>query len=275
MSYILDALKKSEKERQRGSVPDVLTPQDAVAGQKRKRRLLPYLVLGVLILSAGLLVGWLIGSPKKPQAVTQSDAPRQVQTNAPKLAKDTHTAHASIEASSAEPVTTGSSLIRATEKRPAARTETTAKRETLNPPPAVYQEQAQGTVSDQKKGKEDRPSPPSVPKVTREAPPAAPQQAVVNRAPAEPQPVTHIEPPIKNKLYSLKELPASLQQNLPDFSISTHLYAADTNSRMVRINGQMLREGQYLSADLKLEEIIPDGVIFSFQNYRFRVGLNK
>ena len=268
MSYILDALKKSEKERQRGSVPDVLTPQDAADGQKGKRGLLPYLVLGVLILNAGLLAGWLIGSPKKPQTAAQSVTPQQVQTNAPKPANDTHTARASLEASSVEFVRTGNSVTLPAEERPAAHAETTAKRETLNPPPAVHQEQAQGTGSDQKKGKEDRLSPPSVPKETREARPAAPQQTAV-----KPQPVEHIEPPIRNRIYGLKELPASLQQNLPDFSISTHLYAADTTSRMVRINGQMLREGQHLSADLKLEEIIPDGVIFSFQNYRFRVGL--
>ena len=38
MSYILDALKKSEKERQRGALPDMLTVQDIVA-EKPARRL--------------------------------------------------------------------------------------------------------------------------------------------------------------------------------------------------------------------------------------------
>jgi hypothetical protein len=41
---------------------------------------------------------------------------------------------------------------------------------------------------------------------------------------------------------------------------------------MARINGSMIREGEYLTAGLKLEEITPDGVIFSYQNYRFHVG---
>jgi len=93
MSYILDALKKSEKERQRGSVPDILTLQKAVHGQKRKRRLLPSLVLGVLILSAGLLTGWLIGSLKKPLATVPSDVPQQVQMKVTKPARDTLSAH--------------------------------------------------------------------------------------------------------------------------------------------------------------------------------------
>jgi hypothetical protein len=43
---------------------------------------------------------------------------------------------------------------------------------------------------------------------------------------------------------------------------------------MVKINGQAMREGQDLIAGLKLEEITQNGVIFSYQNYRFRIGLN-
>jgi hypothetical protein len=71
----------------------------------------------------------------------------------------------------------------------------------------------------------------------------------------------------------MQELPAAVRQNLPDFAVSTHLYTDDAPSRMVRINGQLLREGQFLAAELKLEEITPEGVIFSYHNYRFRVGL--
>jgi general secretion pathway protein B len=100
-----------------------------------------------------------------------------------------------------------------------------------------------------------------------------PQQTSGDRAPVEPQPVAHNETPIKNKIYSVRELPASLQQNLPDFSISTHLYSGDTTSRMIRVNGQMLREGQILSDGLKLEEIDQNSLILSYQNFRFRVGL--
>jgi hypothetical protein len=42
---------------------------------------------------------------------------------------------------------------------------------------------------------------------------------------------------------------------------------------MVKINGQMLREGQDLTDGLELKEITHDGVILSYQNYRFHVGL--
>ena len=44
MSYILDALKKSEKERQRGALPDMLTVQDIVAEKPAKRLSWVYLL---------------------------------------------------------------------------------------------------------------------------------------------------------------------------------------------------------------------------------------
>jgi general secretion pathway protein B len=59
MSYILDALKKSEKDRRRGTVPDLLTIQEVTLQKKIKRHLWPYLLAFALILNAGLFIWWL------------------------------------------------------------------------------------------------------------------------------------------------------------------------------------------------------------------------
>ncbi len=266
MSYILDALKKSERERQRGSVPDVHTPEN-VPRQTRKQRLLPYLILCVLILNAGLLVGWLIGSPKKPQSMAQSAVSSPVRAKAHESAKGIDVARASVETPPAEPVKT-SSLARTAEKRPAVGTPAAGAETHAQ---IVRRDQPLKAGAEQKTGSGEGPLASTTAKETPQSAPPAPQQVAVNHAPVEPQPVTHNETPIKNKIYSLKELPSSVQQKLPDFSISILLYSSENASRMVRINGQMLREGQYLSAGIKLEEIVPDGVILSFQNYRFHV----
>jgi general secretion pathway protein B len=271
MSYILDALKKSEKERQRGTAPDVLTSQDVITEEPRKRRLLPYLIFGALILNAGLLVWWLGWNPKKPQMVSQSTAAPQVKVA--ESAKVAPAVDAPLATPSPEPVKTESLLTRTSEERPADRSVTAMEKQNPNRAQAVPQDQPAQTRAGKKRSVENGPSPTVTAKETHEVRPSMPQQTSGDRAPVEPQPVAHNETPIKNKIYSVKELPASLQQNLPDFSISTHLYSGDTTSRVIRVNGQMLREGQILSAGLKLEEITPDGVIFSFQNYRFLVGL--
>ena len=49
MSYILDALKKSEKERRRGTLPDMLTVQDIVAEKPKKRFVWASLLVAALL----------------------------------------------------------------------------------------------------------------------------------------------------------------------------------------------------------------------------------
>ena len=75
-----------------------------------------------------------------------------------------------------------------------------------------------------------------------------------------------------NEAHNVEGLPLSIRQSLPPINISVSLYSDDPTLRMARINGSIIREGEYLSAGLKLEKITPDGVIFSYQNYRFSVG---
>jgi hypothetical protein len=60
MSYILDALKKSEKERQKRTVPDPLEIHDYIAHEPKKRRpAWAYVLSIVVILNIGLLFYWM------------------------------------------------------------------------------------------------------------------------------------------------------------------------------------------------------------------------
>jgi general secretion pathway protein B len=79
--------------------------------------------------------------------------------------------------------------------------------------------------------------------------------------------------PDSNRIYNVSELPLSLQQSLPAFTISAFLYSDDPVARMVRVNGKMLREGDALAEGLKLNEIRQNDLIFGYQNYRFRLEI--
>lgn len=260
MSYILDALKKSEKERQRGTVPDLMTPEDVIAEETKKRSLWPYLIVGALILNAGLLAWWLAWHSKKPDVAAHSTAGRQL------------TANADV-ASPPEPAKTLNAETRPSGEKPSSQPEPSAPGPAVKQGNSTQKNQPLQAKADLQKNVESKPAPADASKESQETHRAVPQQApAVNQPAAEPRTVT-VPAPMKNKLYSLNELPPTLQQSLPALSISTHLYSADTSSRVVRINGQTLREGQFLTAGLKLEEITFEGVIFSYQNYRFRIGL--
>lgn len=75
----------------------------------------------------------------------------------------------------------------------------------------------------------------------------------------------------EQRILERNELPVSIQQELPDISIAGHIYSNDSLSRIVNINGKIVREGETITAGLKLEEITEYGVILSYQGYRFRM----
>ena len=58
MSYILDALRKSDQQRQRGAAPTLIAGQAAVAAPKQPITL-TYGLLAAALVGAGMVIGWL------------------------------------------------------------------------------------------------------------------------------------------------------------------------------------------------------------------------
>ena len=64
MSFILDALKKSDHKRQETSAPRLDTVHDPTPAQKRRRPLLIGLVLLVVLVNGGVLLWFLLTTPE-------------------------------------------------------------------------------------------------------------------------------------------------------------------------------------------------------------------
>jgi len=265
MSYILDALKKSEKERQRGTVPDLLTVQDVMKVEPKKRRIWPYAVLAVVLLNA-LVLAWWSGhrQSEKPKIVVQSTVFRGESGQG-----------LSEEKSIAGPSSEKSKIARPDGKEPALDrshkpevTKTERDKDALN---RIRQNvTAQSKINSGVKVP-DKPAPGDEKRLHEEVS-SPPQQSAASKQifDVHPMSITAFAP--DGKKVDLKDLPSSIQQSLPAFAISVSVYSDDPASRMVKVDGQMLQEGQYLAEGIKLEEIATDGVMFSYQNYRFRVG---
>ena len=71
----------------------------------------------------------------------------------------------------------------------------------------------------------------------------------------------------------LRELPLPIQQEVPNMSFSMLVYSEQPGERMISINGRVMREGQEVKSGLKLDQITPNGAVFSFKGYRFRRGV--
>jgi general secretion pathway protein B len=110
-------------------------------------------------------------------------------------------------------------------------------------------------------------------------------QEIVNRPPIKlplpnPPQKTGTAVPVKKeilpagRLVNWNELPPEIKGALPpSFKVSAHIYDPDPKNRVVRVNDRMLQEGQELAPGLKVEEIIPGGIIFSYKGFRFRIGI--
>lgn len=85
MSYILDALKKSEAERSRGVVPTLLTPPQTPF----RTGIVGWVLVAVLVVNAGLLVGWLYWP--SPGSIAPAPTSETTTTTSPTVAPTSRT----------------------------------------------------------------------------------------------------------------------------------------------------------------------------------------
>lgn len=212
MSYILDALRRAEadRERERGQVPGLHTQPLAGAQAAGPRRWLPW-AGGGLLLVAGIGAGvWWASGPQ--EAAVPAPLPPVAQAPAAEVAPMSAPAPAPVaSAPTAEPAASASPYLPAV------------------PPPAAV------------------------------APRPVPA--------AEPAPAPAAEAPIPR----LAELPESTRRQLPQLAISGSVYSDNPASRFVMINGEVMREGAALGADLVLEQIRPRELVLRFKGQRYRV----
>jgi len=98
--------------------------------------------------------------------------------------------------------------------------------------------------------------------------------AVVSVPP--PAPKKHVSPTDavqEQKAIPLAELPVTIRQEIPAMTIQLHSYSSNPMNSLVSINSRMMKEGESLMPGLRLEQITPDGVIFSYKGYRFQHGI--
>jgi len=242
VSYILEALKKLEQKRQQEGTPNLLTLQGAATKIRQKRRLWPYITMGVVLMNGimVLLLFWI--APWKDAG------------------------------------------------QPLSQTSRVAREGTIPPPVTVLPEKKEQPVAETKK-EVPLPEKKDVTQSVPSQPPAPVSEKVVveatqlKTAPVQPPTPIKTSPelspreikPVKpsNKVLSIKELSATIKGSLPELKMTVHSYNEQPQSRFVVINNNTIREGQPINADLKVEQITPNGVILNYQGHRFVLGINE
>jgi general secretion pathway protein B len=247
MSYILDALKKAESERNLGTVPTlhaqpVFNPSVSGSRAGWRRWRIPTAVIVLLAILLGL--AWLELWPwqqTRNEITTAAAAPQQPVHNAdPKQAAPTSgalpPAPAAASSDTSPPVA--------------------AVPQTADPLPAVTSPVKAKSPKPVKQKSETEPA--------KESGIATPSQARKKAAPTPPAATPEEVVP------TLRELPESIQREIPQLSVGGYIYSKNPADRSILINQKLLREGDQVTPDLKLEKMTATGVILSYKGYRYR-----
>lgn len=245
MSYILDALRKSETERRQGRIPDL--GQQVQLIHKPKKKSVPVLVWVAiaLVLNAAVLA-WVFWPQSSP---VQSPEPSASPTG-------TEAPIAALEPEIVEPEPEPIRQTTAPDQAPPAQGSGTLEGAIEIPTPGVTADAPMEAVAETGDGE------------ARERP------TVIVPTPRTPSAVnpSHDEATATQRAPHLVELPLSFQKRVPDLIFNSHIYASEPSSRRVMINDNYLRPGESFSG-ITVERITEEGVELSMDGRRFRVGV--
>jgi general secretion pathway protein B len=255
MSYILEALKKLEQKRGQEDAPQLFTFSRESRVERRTRAWWPYVLAGALLVNAIVMIWWMNGRREGEGEATAA------------------------RGSGPGPYPDAGPSVRAPAQPPLMNEERLAPRPAIGVPVG---REAIGRADVNGRGT-DVPAPLPPMAETDDAQTAAPLPASVARPPEETRtperPAARAEIPREKakkpsgRVIDVRDLPAAIRGGLPEFRISGHAYSSEPQTRVARINEKILQEGQDLSPGLRVDEIVPEGVVFDYRGYRFRVGI--
>jgi general secretion pathway protein B len=203
MSYILEALKKAQAERQLGTAPTIhaLPLYAAPVADAGVRRKPVWIALGVGALAIAAVVVWRLPSLWTPAAVAAAAVP-------------------------------GPTPVAPSQAVELART-----------PPAPVQRVPRPAVAH-----------------------SAPTPGAIKPAPAPARPAVP-----DDGVHSLRQLPESIQREVPSLAIGGYMYSKDPADRLLLIDKVLRREGEEIAPGLTLEKLQPKSMVLNYKGYRYRV----
>ncbi len=220
MSFILDALKKSENSRLRQDHPAIF---DAQAAAVRRQGLPRWGIALMVLLGLNLLIlAYALWRPTEPPAAVPTVQPESTTASA--------AAHTAAAPAQSRPALSRPALAAPAPTAPAL----------AAPPSAAPTRSMAAPPSDAR-----RSTPPAFP-VSSEESPTLPSRDDLLAAGAA----------------------------IPEANLNMHVYDASPALRFVLLNGQRLREGEVSREGLRVEQILPSGVLLSTGGTSFMLSIN-
>jgi general secretion pathway protein B len=261
MSYILNALRKSERERQ-AMQPDTVTDR-IIVEQTPERQSLTKIVLVLVGLNVAILAYFLSIAPQptedKQQPVTGAEKPM------PMLARG----------------------------NPPLPADGPPKPARIYPVPKLEQARSLTPIPE-KPAKSPKPPVEPIESVQRVKPPAAviTEAQPASKPVAEPEPLSSLPPkhvaepselaakkpepvraaPAQSNIPTVQDLPPEIRQSLPSLPINVFSYSSSPAERFVMIDMIKYVPGQTIKNELELKEIVEDGIIVRYEGRVFKIN---
>jgi general secretion pathway protein B len=255
MSYILDALRKSEQERQAKENPS-LDNQILENTQPHKTGKWLWIIIFIAIAVASLF--WLTREPSD-KFIAQPETQHETNKNPKKT------------------------LLAKPEKKPSAKSQSQPLPAEDKPEPATTASKPQLSIAERVKARKALLVKAAAEKQIQEiatAPvndPAKPVSEPVQptiKSKIKPLPdiqlVEKVAKP-ENSVPLLKELPFEFRRNVPNLNINVFVYAEDPAERFILVDMKKYTSGQQITGGMTLKEILSDSLVVSYKNKTFRI----
>ncbi|MBI3547049.1 MAG: general secretion pathway protein GspB [Gammaproteobacteria bacterium] len=70
----------------------------------------------------------------------------------------------------------------------------------------------------------------------------------------------------------LQKMPQEFQNALPPIAVTIHVYSQDASQRILFINNREYHVGDRIEGGVRVEEIVADGTVLSFRSERFKIA---
>jgi general secretion pathway protein B len=248
MSYILEALKKAQAERQLGNAPTIHAPAPSYAapraGQGAQRRYLA-LGVGVVVVAAAVALLWPRFASEQPVRLSAVTPPAAVPATAP----------ATVPATA--PV--------ATPAPPAAVIPAPAP--VVQPAPAPAPAPTPAPVPEVRPVRV-KPAPTPVVSAASSSPQPSPQQ----REAAPAAPAVAAQPVGDDQLRTLQQLPDTLQREIPKVAFGGYIYSPTPGESLLLVDKMLRREGEEVAPGLVLERLTPKAAVMNYRGTRYRAA---
>jgi general secretion pathway protein B len=271
MSYILEALKKAQAERQLGNAPTIhappLVPAAQAATHASRKPLLIGLGAGALVVAVAAVVSWRQQGDAStgPRVVVAASTPAARRT-APSVAPEP----VPLPAPAVSPRAAPRSAIPESAPRPtpAAAAEPASHPAPVPPARTAVAEPVPRRLPEPAAGLAKAGSRPG-PSAARGAGTAAGAPAAAPAASAAQQP--EAEPAVYEGVRGLLALPEVIQREVPKVVFGGYIYSQNAADRLLLVDKTLRREGEEVAPGLVLERLLPKAAVMNYRGYRYRV----